>query len=108
MKIPLKPYAIPIWQRSYRLNPVYKNKVKENIDKMLEARVIEHVQESKWTSPMVVHENKQGGFRIYVDMRKLNHDFMHDPFPTPFKDEVLKNIGGKEAYSITNRFSGYH
>lgn len=33
---------------------------------------------------------------------------MHYPFPTPFTDEVLKNVGGQEAYSFTNGFSRYH
>ena len=41
-------------------------------------------------------------------MRKLNYAFLHDPFPTPFTDEVLENVGGYEAYSFTDGFSGYH
>jgi hypothetical protein len=32
MKIPLIPEAIPIRQRPYRLNPIYKQKFKEEID----------------------------------------------------------------------------
>jgi hypothetical protein len=39
MKIPLIPYARPIKQRPYRLNPIYKNKVKDEIDMMPEASV---------------------------------------------------------------------
>lgn len=30
------------------------------------------------------------------------------PTPTPFTDEVPDNVGGKEAYSFTDGFSGYH
>jgi hypothetical protein len=33
---------------------------------------------------------------------------VHDPFPTPFTDEVLENVGGCEAYSFIDGFSGYH
>jgi len=33
---------------------------------------------------------------------------VHDPFPTPFIDEVLDNVGGQEAYSFTDGFSGHH
>ena len=54
MKIPLKPEARPIRKTPYRLNPVYKQKVKEEIDKMLEAGIIKPVEESEWISPMVV------------------------------------------------------
>jgi hypothetical protein len=39
---------------------------------------------------------------------KLNDDFLHDPFPTPFTDEVLENLGGQEDYSFTDEFSRYH
>ena len=61
MKIPLKPEARPIRQRPYRLNPIYKQKVRVEIDRTLEAGIIEPIEESKWISPMVVQEKKQGG-----------------------------------------------
>jgi hypothetical protein len=43
-----------------------------------------------------------------VYLRKLNDAFLHDPFPTPFTDEVLENVGGQEAYSFTYGFIIYH
>ena len=45
---------------------------------------------------------------ICVDLRKLNDACIHDPFPTPFTDEVLESVRGQEMYSFTNDFSGYH
>jgi hypothetical protein len=100
--------ARPIRQRPYRLNPIYKQKVKVEIDKMLEASIIEPVEEYGWIVPMVVQEKKHGGIRIYVYLRKLNDACMCDLFPTPFTDEVLENVGGQEAYSFTYGFPGYH
>jgi hypothetical protein len=94
MKIPLKREARPVRQRPYRLNPVYKKKAKVEIDRMMEAGIIEPVDESEWISPMVVQEKKQGGIRICVDLRKLNDACLHDPFPTHFTYEVLDNVGG--------------
>lgn len=47
MKIQLRPEARSIRQRPYRLNPIYKQKVKSEIDMMLEARIIEPVEESE-------------------------------------------------------------
>jgi hypothetical protein len=75
---------------------------------MLEVGIIEPVEESKWIIPMVVQENKQGGIRICVYLRKINDVFLHDPFPTPFTDKFLENVGGQEAYSFTDGFTGYH
>jgi hypothetical protein len=108
MNMPLKPKARPVRQRCYRLNPMYKQKVKAKIEKMLEDGIIEPIVESEWISPMVVQEKKKGGIRICVDLKKLNDTSLHDPFPTPFTDEVLENVGGQESYSFTDGFSGYH
>ena len=46
MKITLKPNVKPVKQRPYRLNSKYKEKVCEELDKMLAARIIEPVEES--------------------------------------------------------------
>jgi hypothetical protein len=54
MNIPLKSEARSIIQQPYRLNPIYKQKVKVEIDRMLEDGIIELVEESEGVSPMVV------------------------------------------------------
>jgi hypothetical protein len=58
---------------------------------------------------MVVQDKKKGRWiRICIDLRKLNDAYLHDPFPTPFMDEVLDNMEGHEAYSFIDGFSVYH
>jgi hypothetical protein len=108
MKIPLNPRAKTIQQRPYKLNPRYKEKVKDEIDKILDAGIIELVEEFEWIIPMVVQENDIGGIRICVDLRKLNDTCLHDPFQTSFIDEEQENVGGQEAYPFTDGFYGYH
>ena len=90
------------------MNPKYKKKVKIELEIMLEARIIEPVEESKWIIPMVVQDKKTREIRICVDLINLNDACLHDPLPTPFIDEVLDNVGGHEVYSFTDGFSGYH
>jgi hypothetical protein len=76
---------------------------------MLEVGIIQLVEELEWIILMVVQKNKQGrGIRICVDLRKLNDACLHDPFPTSFMEKLLENVGGHEAYSFTDGFSGYH
>eukprot|EP00253_Pinus_taeda_P016378 PITA_16378 len=85
---------------------MYKEKVRLNLDKVLAAGIIEAVEESAWVSPLVVNEKKQKDkIRIYVDLRNVNDACVHNPFPTPFTDKVLENIGGQEAYLFTDGFS---
>jgi len=65
MKINLKPDAELVKQCPYRLNPKYKEKVREQLDKMLGTGIIEPIEEFKWVSPMVVQEKKtKGDIRI--------------------------------------------
>jgi hypothetical protein len=40
------------------MNPKYKEKVKVEIDRMLEVGIIEPVEESEWIIPMVVQDKK--------------------------------------------------
>ena len=54
MKIPLKEGANIVKQNPYILNPRYKEKVRQELDKMIAAGIIEVVEESEWVSPMVV------------------------------------------------------
>ena len=109
MRIQLKEGAKLVKHRPYRLNPRYKERVKKELDKMFATGIIEPVEESEWVSPMVVQDKKtKGEIRICVELRKLNDASVHEPFPTPFIDEVLDNVGGQEVYSFTDGFLGYH
>jgi hypothetical protein len=108
INISLNPYAKTVIWRPYWLNMKHKEKVKEEIDRMLEVGIIEPIVESNLISLMVVQDNKTWGIRICVDLIKLNDACLHDPFSTPFTDEVLYNVGGKDAYSFIDGFSGYH
>lgn len=109
MKITLKPNAKPVKQRPYHLNPKYKEEVPLELDKILTASIIEPVEEYDWIRPMMMQGKKQKDeIRICVDLRKLNDACVHDPFLTPFTDEVLENVGSQEAYSFIDGFSRYH
>jgi len=45
MKITLKPNANNVKRRLYRLNPKYKEKVCQELDKMLKERIIKPIEE---------------------------------------------------------------
>ena len=75
---------------------------------MLQVIIIESVEQYEWSSSMVIQENKKGGIKISIDIRKLNNACIIDPFPTLVIDEVLESVGGQESYSIIDEFLGYH
>ena len=109
MKIELKQGSKLVIHRPYCLNPRIKEKVKKEIDNMLEACLIFPVEEAEWVSSIVIHSKKDTkDIRVYVDYKSLNSTYAHDPFPTPFTNEGLEQVARKEAYSFTDGFSGYH
>ena len=108
MKIPLREDAKLVNKWPYRLNPKYKEKVKEEIDKMLQAVIIEPVEEFEWINPIVIQDKKTRRIKLCVDLRKLNDACVTYPFLTPFTYEVLDSIGGQESYLFTDGFLGYH
>jgi hypothetical protein len=57
----------PTHQARYWLNYNYVTIVKQNIDKLLTADFIKHVEKVIWLSPIVVVPKKNEKFRICVD-----------------------------------------
>jgi len=90
VKIELKHDAKPVKHKPYCLIPRVKEKVKKEIDGMLEVGLIFPMDEAKWISPIVIQRKKgNDDIRVCVDHKNLNSSSMHDLFPTPFSDEVL-------------------
>lgn len=76
---------------------------------MLVVSLIFLVDEFEWIIPIVIQDKKDSDeIRVCVDYHSLNNACVHDPFPTPFSNEVFDNVGGNEAYSFIHGFSGYH
>jgi hypothetical protein len=91
------------------LNPKVKENVKKEIDLILATGLIFPVDEAEWIN-LIFIQSKKGtkDIRVCVDYQSLNSACVHDPFSTPFSDEFLDQVMGREAYSFTNGFFGYH
>ena len=96
MKIPLRPDAKPIKQQPYQLNPRYKEKIKAELGRIIDTGIVDHVEESEWII-LIVEQGKRaiGEVRIFIDLSKLNGTCLHDPFSTPFTDDVLESVLGQ-------------
>jgi len=90
------------------MNPDYIVVVKQDLDKLLAMGFITLVEEVTWLFPIVVVLKKNKKLQICLDFRKLNTTTKKDPYPLPFKKEVLDMVSGHEVYSFLDGFSGYH
>ena len=68
-----KPYCLPYSRRKV---------VEDEVQKMLEAKVV-YPSCSPWASPIVLVEKKDGTVRFCVDYRKLNSVTKFDAYPMP-------------------------
>ncbi|KAL2651978.1 hypothetical protein R1flu_020106 [Riccia fluitans] len=107
-RIDLLPNTRPLRSQRYRLNPNYAERVKKELDKLLEARFIYPVETPAWLSPIVVVPKKNGKLRICIDYRKLNASIVTNTFPLPYIDLMLESVAGQEMYSFMDGYSGYN
>ena len=69
----------------------------------MDVGIIEHVEESKCISSIVVEDKKATGeVIICVDLRKLNDACFPDSFLTPFTDVVLESV--KKIMDLLHEF----
>lgn len=85
--------VLPIKQRCYRLSPEKQKILIDEVDKMLELKVIEKC-ESPWLSPVLITPKSNGEWRFCVDSRKLNSVTRKDAYSLPFISEILDNLKG--------------
>ena len=98
----------PIRQPQMRMNPALKDIVKEELQKLLDARFIYRILDSGWVSPLVLVPKKNGKWKIFFYYRELNKATKKDHFPLPFIDQVLDGLARKKFFSFLDGFSGYN
>ena len=76
----------PLRQPQRRMNPILKEIVKKELQKLLQVGFIYPIYDSQWVSPLVVVPKKNGKWRICVDYRELNKATLKYYFPLPFID----------------------
>jgi hypothetical protein len=125
-KIHLEENAKPSKEPQRRLNPTMQEVVRDEVIKMLDARIIYPISDSKWVSPihvvpkqagLTVVKNKddelvptsvQSGWRVCIDYRKLNAATRKDHFPLSFIDQMVERLAGHEYYCFLDDYSRYN
>ena len=68
----MKDDAKPRKQRPYTYNDNFGRKIKEEIDKLLEAEFIYEIEHTKWVSPIVIIPKKNGKLHVCVNLKQVN------------------------------------
>nr|GFB98108.1 putative reverse transcriptase domain-containing protein [Tanacetum cinerariifolium] len=107
------------------VNPKIHDVIKKEVEKLLDAGLINPISDSTWVSPIHCVPNKGGmtvikndenklvstrlvtGWRVCIDYRKLNEATKKYHFSLPFMDQMLERLAGNEYYCFLDGFSGY-
>ena len=76
----------PVRQPQRWMNPVLRDIVKEELEKLLNVNFIYPIFDSRWVSLLVVVPKKNSKWWICVDYRELNKATLRDYFSLPFID----------------------
>ena len=95
----------PVLKKPYCLPSALRAQVKQEIDNMKSAGIIENSQ-SPWAAPIVCVPKKDKTLRFCVDFRGLNSKTEFDPQPLPKIDDILNKLGKAKFLSKidTGRF----
>ena len=97
----------PVSQAPYRPGLNWKERVKEEVDKLLKAGFV-RPSSSPWSSPVIPVPKKDGGVRLVVDYRAINKLTQVDRYPVPRLDELLAQVGKSKFLSTLDLSQGYH
>ena len=87
----------PIRKRPYPVPQAFKETMKEEVDKMIEADIIEP-SNSPYCSPSVIVKKKDGSNRYCIDFRALNNITVFDAEPMPRPDDLFREVGSNSRY----------
>ena len=97
MKLP--PYRVPHIH-------LYRTQVKQELDEMLEAGIIEP-SNSNWSAPMIIVTRQDRPILLCVDYRRLNTVSKMDAYPTPRIDDLIDGLGKAKYISTIDLTRGY-
>lgn len=96
----------PIKSRYYRLPPDDRKSLKDEIDSMLAAGIVE-VSESAWSSPCFIAHCANHRDRKVVDYRKINSITTPDVYPLNDIDEIFDTMVEAKFFGAADLKCGF-
>ena len=106
-RIDLTPGAAPIAWAPYRLAPLEKQEISNQLQELLDKGFI-RPSFSPWGVPVLFVKKKNGTFRMCIDYQELNKVTIKNRYPLPRIDDLFDQLQGSSFYSKIDLRFGYH
>ena len=108
-RLPIKAGFRPYKQPSRLFNPVMYDRIKEEINRLLDAGFIRSCRYADWLSNIVPVEKKDSGkIRVCIDFRDLNKATPKDEYPMPIADMLINEASRDRVVSFLDGNTGYN
>ena len=97
----------PVSQKPYPIAMKNYQWVKEEIEKLLTAKVI-HSSRSSWSAPIIVVPKGDGGKWLIIDYRALNKVTRKFTWPMPKVEDIFSKLNGAKYFTTLDLRDGYH
>ncbi|CAL8135842.1 unnamed protein product [Prunus armeniaca] len=98
----------PFQQPPRRFSTEVQLKVKEEIERLLEAGFIRTARYVEWLANIVPMLKKTGALRVCTDYRNLNLTTPKDEYPMPVSDLLVDGAAKRELFSFMDGHAGYN
>ena len=97
----------PVSQKPYPIAMKHYQWVKEEIEKLLTAKVI-HSSRSSWSAPIIVVPKGDIGKCLVIDYRALNKVTRKFTWPMPKVEDISSKLNGANYFTTLDLRAGYH
>ena len=96
----------PIKQHPYRMTPLKRKYLQDEVKYLLENDFIEPSQ-SNYSSPCILVPKSNGTYRMCTDYRKVNSVTKTDSFPIPRIDDCIDKVGNSKYVTKFDLLKGF-
>jgi hypothetical protein len=108
-RLPIKEGFKPFKQHPRRFNSTIHDRIKEEINRLLQAGFIQPCRYVEWVSNIVPVEKKDSGkIKVCIDFRDLNRATPNDEYPMPIADMLINDASGHQVISFFDGNAGYN
>ena len=97
----------PVSQKTYPITMKHYQSVRDQIEKLLTAKVIWGSQ-SNWSAPIIVVPKGDGGKCLVIYYHVLNKVTRKFIWPMPKVEDIFSELSGAKYFSTLDQWVGYH